>query len=79
MVRVFENWVLREICGSMREQVTGGGGNCIMGLRGDQKRNEERGEEYEGKTEMHAEFWWANLKEADHFKTSSTDVRIVVQ
>jgi hypothetical protein len=31
------------------------------------------------KTETHAGFWWAHLKEADRFKTLGTDVRIIIQ
>jgi len=45
MVKVFENWVLREISVSMWEQVAVGGGNYIVGLCGGQIRNEERGGE----------------------------------
>jgi hypothetical protein len=32
-----------------------------------------------GRTEMHAGFWWGNIKERDHFEDLDTDKKIILK
>jgi hypothetical protein len=88
-LRVFENKVLRRIFGPKRDEVTG---ECrrlhnkelhaLYSSPNITRVIKSRGPGHVarmGRGEVHARFWWGNLREVDHLEDRSLDGRMIIK